>query len=103
MRGLLRWRYWDLLALCAGVAPLFLSIAASLLKLHYGGEHIFIGSAGTLLWLVSLICVAAFAIGAGAGWRSGDRRLIVGGGLVLTLSATPSLGLLLACFSGDCL
>ena len=98
-----RQEYWDLLALCAGVTPLFLAIAASALGLHYGGAMIFVGSAGTLLWVVSLLSVGAYAIGAIAGWRFGDRRLILGGGFLLTLSAAPSLLLIVACFSGNCI
>src|SRR3546814_8554834 len=61
---------------------------------------IFAGSAGTLLWLISLLCLGLWAASAAAGWRSGDRRLILGGGLLLALCAAPSVLLLAACFSG---
>ena len=64
---------------------------------------IFAGSAGTLLWLISLLCLGLWAASAAAGWRSGDRRLILGGGLLLALCAAPSVLLLAACFSGSCI
>lgn len=98
-----RWSYWDVLALCAGAAPLFLAMTANLLGLHYGGAFIFLGSAGTMLQFAVLLCVGGYAVGAIAGWRSGNRWFIAGGGLALALCAAPSFLLLRACVSGDCL
>lgn len=97
-----RWEYWDVLALCAGAAPLLLAIAVGLFAPHHNAALIFVGSAGELARLASLICVGIFAIGAVAAWRSGSRWLIGGGGLLLLLSASPSFLLLLACFSDNC-
>jgi len=99
---LARWKYWDALALAAGATPIFLGLFASLTGLHHGGMMIFAGSAGTLFWLASLMCLGLFTVSAIAGWRSGDRRLILGGGVLLALCAAPLL-LLAACFSGNCL
>ncbi|MGN6691701.1 MAG: hypothetical protein ACTHJU_12235 [Sphingopyxis sp.] len=98
-----RWRYWDVMALVAGAIPIFLALAASAIGLHYGGFMIFAGSAGSELWLASLLCVAIFLIGAVAGWRFGNRWLIASGGLLLALCAAPSLLLLAACFNGNCI
>ncbi|MGQ2936422.1 MAG: hypothetical protein ACT6RK_20205, partial [Sphingopyxis sp.] len=50
-----RWRYWDVLAFGAGAVPIFLAIVASAIGLHYGGFMIFAGSAGSELWLASLL------------------------------------------------
>src|SRR3546814_11429399 len=78
---------------CAGVrcgrATIFVALIASLFGLHYGGAMIFAGSAGTLLWLISLLCLGLWAASAAEGWRSGDRRLILGEGLWLALCAEP--------------
>ena len=98
-----RWPYWDVLAFASGATPLLLAIIASLLDLHYGGMMIFVGSAGTILWLAALASVGLFGIGAIAGWRSGNRWLIGAGGLFLALPIAPSLLLLAACSQGNCL
>lgn len=98
-----RWRYWDVLAFVAGAMPIALTLFASIAGLHYGGVMIFAGSAGSGLWLVSLLCVAVFLVGAIAGWRSGNHWLIVSGGLLLALCAAPSLLLLAACLNGNCI
>jgi hypothetical protein len=95
---------WDVVAFSAGSLPLFLALMASLFELHYGGLTIFLGSAGKLFWLISLLCIAVFAVSALLGWRqSPDRRMILGGGFLLTLCASPSVLLLAACFSGNCI
>jgi hypothetical protein len=91
------------LAFAAGAVPLFLAIVASLIELHYGGLMIFVGSAGTTLWLAALASAALFVIGAIAGWRSGNRWLIGAGGLLLALPIAPSLLLLAACAQGNCI
>jgi len=98
-----RWQYWDVLAFAAGAVPIFLAIVASAAGLHHGGVMIFVGSAGSALWLASLLCIAVFLIGAVAGWRFGNRWLIASGGVLLALCAAPSLFLLAACFNGNCI
>ncbi len=98
-----RWGYWDILALAAGVTPPGLAVAASALDIHYGGAAIFLGSAGQLFWALSLACAFLFLPTAYLGWQSGSRGLIALGGLLLVLSAAPSLVLLAACASGSCL
>ena len=98
-----RWRYCDVLAFGAGAVPIFLALVASAIGRHYGGFMVFAGSAGSELWLASLLCVAVFFIGAVAGWGSGNRWLIASGGLLLALCAVPSLLLLAACFNGNCI
>jgi len=98
-----RWKHWDVLAFAAGAIPIFLAIIASAAGIDSGGMMIFAGSAGTELWLASLLCAAVFFIGAVAGWRFGNRRLIAAGGLLLALCAAPSLLLLAACLNGNCI
>jgi len=98
-----RWPHWDVLAFTSGAVPLFLAIVASLLELHYGGMTIFVGSAGTPLWLAALLSALLFVVGAVAGWRSGNRLLIGAGGLLLCLPLAPSLLLLAACAQGNCI
>ena len=98
-----RRQYWDVLAFAAGAVPVFLAIVASATKLYHGGAMIFVGSAGSEIWLASLLCVAVFLISAVAGWRFGNHWLIASGGVLLALCAAPSLLLLAACFNGNCI
>jgi nitrate/nitrite transporter NarK len=98
-----RWRYWDVLALVAGAVPIFLAVIASANDLHYGGSAIFVGSAGASFALAALLSVVVFPMSAAMGWRPGNRWLIAAGGVLLLLSAAPSLLLLAGCARGDCI
>lgn len=98
-----RWRYWDVLALIAGAFPILLAVIASANELHYGGPAIFVGSAGPSFALAALLSVAILLTSAAMGWRSGNRWLIAGGGLLLLLGAAPSLLLLAGCAMGNCI
>lgn len=98
-----RWRYWDVLALVAGAVPILLAVIASANDLHYGGSAIFVGSAGPSFVLAALLSVAILLMSAAMGWRSGNRWLIAAGGLLLLLSAVPSLLLLAGCAMGNCI
>lgn len=95
--------YWDVLALAAGALPLILVILIEAFGSRGDGMMIFVGFAGSVTWLVALACVPLVGAGALMGWRTGNRILIVAGGLLLILSAAPSLLLLAACFNGNCI
>ncbi|WP_447765235.1 hypothetical protein [Sphingopyxis panaciterrae] len=99
----MHWKYWDALALVAGAVPPGLAVVASAFDIHHGGAVIFLGSAGGLFRMLALTFVALFLIAGFMGWRSGNRGLILLGGLLLALSAAPSLLLLAACVSGHCI
>ena len=98
-----RWRYWDVLAFAAGAVPMLLTILVVAFGSYGDGMMIFVGSAGRQAWLVSLTCALLVVAGALRGWRAGNRKLIIAGGLLLAISATPSLLLLGACFNGNCI
>jgi len=95
--------YWDVLALGAGAVPILVAAIASASDLHYGGSAIFIGSGGPSFALAALLSVVVFLMSTAMGWRSGNRWLIAAGGVLLLLSAAPSLLLLAGCAKGDCI
>jgi hypothetical protein len=98
-----RRQYWDVLAFAAGSVPPCLAVVASAFDIHHGGAVIFLGSAGGFFRVFALTFAALFLIAGFMGWRSGNRGLILLGGLLLVLSAAPSLLLLAACVSGNCI
>lgn len=98
-----RWQYWDVLAFAAGAVPLILAVLLDAFGSRGDGMMIFAGFAGSVAWLAAWSCVPLVGAGALMGWQTGNRMLIVAGGLLLLLSAIPSFLLLAACYSGNCI